>query len=305
MAVVDNTGIEPSTFDDYLAEFIRAARTVFGAEFASDERGIFGQLVGLLSRRLEGADVGLIDAMNAQDIRVAGGVHLDLLLGLAQVLRGVDDDGDPINDTPYRNRGLRMLGYSGNGAQENVEASVYAVDGVTKVRAPSNDTNAAETLLGVSIAAHSLHVVVFGVSITAQDLVDAIYLGKAPGLPTHGTDSGTYTAPASQRGVTTTVNYTLATEIEADVAVNGTVTSAFPSNGQVLIRASILAYFADLTMGDTPTVIGVQSAVYGVVPIGSIALSTTTLMRTGGAAIGTLTLDEIATLADSDLVIGI
>ena len=59
MAVVDNTGIEPSTFDDYLAEFIRAAQTVFGADFASDERGIFGQLVGLLSRRLEGADIGL------------------------------------------------------------------------------------------------------------------------------------------------------------------------------------------------------------------------------------------------------
>ena len=58
-------------------------------------------------------------------------------------------------------------------------------------------------------------------------------------------------------------------------------------------------------MGDTPTVIGIQSAVYAVVPIGSIALSGTTLTRTGGGAIGTLTLDEIATLADSDLVIGI
>ena len=123
--------------------------------------------------------------MNAQDIRVAGGVHLDLLLGLAQVLRGVDDDGDRINDTPYRNRGLRMLGYSGNGAQENVESKVNGLDGVTKSRAISNDDTSAVTILGVSIAANSLHVVAFG-SITAQDLVDAIYLGKAPGLPTDG-----------------------------------------------------------------------------------------------------------------------
>ena len=71
------------------------------------------------------------------------------------------------------------------------------------------------------------------------------------------------------------------------------------------MRASILAYFAALNIGDTPTTIGIQSAVYGVVPIGSIAITTTTLTRTGGAAIGTLTLDDVATLADGDLVIGI
>ena len=302
MAVVDNTGIEPSTFDDYLAEFIRAAQTVFGAEFAADERGIAGQLFGLLSRRLEGADIGLVDAMNAQDIRVAGGVHLDLLLGLAQVLRGVDDDGDAINDTPYRNRGLRMLGYSGNGAIENISAKVAAVEGVSKERVVANDDSSSQSILSVNIDANSVHAIAFGTGITTQDLVDAIYLGKAPGILTDGTSAGTYT---NAEGLTTTINYTLATEIACTSQVNGTVTSAFPSNGQALLRASILAYFAALNIGDTPTTIGIQSAVYGVVPIGSIAITTTTLTRTGGAALGTLTLDDIATLADGDLVIGI
>ena len=302
MATVDNTGIEPSTFDDYLAEFVRAAQTVFGAEFAADERGIAGQFFGLTSRRLESGDLGLVDAMNAQDIRVAGGVHLDLLLGLAQVLRGVDDDGDAINDTPYRNRGLRMLGYSGNGAIENISAKVAAVEGVSKERVVANDDSSSQSILSVNIDANSVHAIAFGTGITTQDLVDAIYLGKAPGILTDGTSNGTYT---NAEGLTTTINYTLATEIACTSQVNGTVTSAFPSNGQALLRASILAYFAALNIGDTPTVIGIQSAVYGVVPIGSIAITTTTLTRTGGAALGTLTLDDIATLADGDLVIGI
>nr|WP_230975708.1 baseplate J/gp47 family protein [Acetobacter garciniae] len=131
---------------------------------------------------------------------------------------------------------------------------VKSVDGVTAAYVADNSTANAETVGGVSLAAHSLYVCVNGG--TDEDVALAILSKKPPGCGYTGTTSVTVTDPNS--AYSTPPSYTVTFTRATDTPIYFTVTlkngTNVPSTAIASVQAAIVAAFAtdtNATIGGT------------------------------------------------------
>ena len=139
-------------------------------------------------------------------------------------------------DSEYLARYFGVLSKNAGTPLDAVTSAVRDLDTVTDVRGVENDTSAPVTVDGVSIAAHSICIVVEGGA--DADIADAIRLKKTGGTGTVG-DEEVDDSPPSEP-----IHFYRGTDVDIEVDVDITILDedVFPSNGLELIKERIYEY---------------------------------------------------------------
>ena len=190
---------------------------------------------------------------------------------------------------------------------DDVAAAVQKVDGVLSVYVNDNDTNGTKSVDGVSLAAHSLYVVVDGG--TDQDVAQAIFSKKSLGCAYTGTTTVTVTGPFN---VPYTVKFNRPTYKPIEMAVTvSSQTSSSVADIQQAVKDALSAW----ANGEIPGVDGLglgvdvspfeaASAITAQIP--DLFVSSVLLDFTGGTpSASTLTIKahEKATLSQANITV--
>lgn len=319
MATITDTGITPTTLEEYITALENIFKSVFGNDFNVDPETPQGQLVGNIAFSLSQSDdahvltAGTLDIFKASNTQLEGlcsllgitkrgasnttvtadfaGVSATLIpagtrarstggdlfalnedatlsgagtvsstmtavesgaieLGVGELTQVVDvvpgwetidnaaegSIGQPSElDMNYRGRYFDQLFKNAVSVLDAILAEVRQVDNVVEAYGAENDTDSAVTIDGVSVAAHSIAIVVDGG--TEEEIKDAIRLKKTGGTGTVGT-----TAVADSPH--TDINYYKVTKIEIEVNVTISIASDYPGNGTELLKQRIYDYIA-------------------------------------------------------------
>lgn len=138
-------------------------------------------------------------------------------------------------DIDYRKKYFSQLFKNAVSVLDSIVAEVRGVENVIEVFGAENDTDAPVVIDGVSVAAHSIAIVVDGG--TEEEVKDAIRLKKTGGTGTIGTT--TVLDPPHQA-----IKFYYVTKIEIEVDVNITVDANYPGNGTELIKQRVFDYVA-------------------------------------------------------------
>lgn len=195
---------------------------------------------------------------------------------------------DVESDTALRRRYFQVLGYNALSSLASLEAAVLAVDGVTHAIARDNPRDAARTVQGIVIPAHSIVVVVAGGTNEAVGL--AIAEAKPAGVPVTG-DTAVNVAPLG--GLTETVRFQRMTNINLQVNLSiRTTQGVFPGDGSTRVAEAVVAYLSDIAPATTPNDQRVRAAAIGAAPGFTIASLTYENADTDTAIPSTLSLSE-------------
>ncbi len=184
-------------------------------------------------------------------------------------------------ETPpqFEARRAASTGLNSMGPLNAVYAATAAVPGVLDVYAVQNNTAVPVTVLGVSVPANSIYVVVLGG--TSAAVAMAIYSRKMPGCGMGGNTTVIVTDPnpAYLPPVPTTpITYEVPTVVDFAVVVTISNSAAVPSNALQLVQGAIVNAFAGLDGGPRAKI---GSVVYGsrfyapVTALGTSFLNTT------------------------------
>lgn len=210
------------------------------------------------------------------------------------------------SDDSLRARRSQQL-YTGVSMVQDVATAVEQVPGVLSVYVNDNDTNGTKTVDGVTLAAHSLYVVVDGG--TDQDVAQAIFSKKSLGCAYTGTTTVTVTGPYN---VPYTVKFNRPTYKPIEVVVTvSSQSSANVADIQQAVKDALSAW----ANGEIPGVDGLglgvdvspfeaASAITAQIP--DLFVTSVALDFTGGTPdTSTLTIKahEKATLAQSDITV--
>lgn len=184
-------------------------------------------------------------------------------------------------DADLRARYRRERALNARGSRDALESAVLAVPGVTAARTTTNTTNAAITVRGESIPAHSVLVHVLG---GADAAVQAAIVGALPlGIP-----------------------YMLVrlTEIPISITISTQANAEFPLNGIEAIKDAVKDYIDDLRLTDGVIVDGLYRPIYSVAGHGLTA-TPTIARKTGSEGVATADLDgnEYLTVALADITV--
>jgi len=136
-------------------------------------------------------------------------------------------------DDDFRTRAYTELQIAQGGTLEAIKARLRNdVDGVTYVAGEQNRT--AVTVSGNLPNSYRLTVV----GGTTQDIVDMIGIAGGAGIATNGSVSGTWTDP---EGEPVTIFFDRVTEVKPFIIVNVTTDANYPTDGDDLIEAALLA----------------------------------------------------------------
>lgn len=133
---------------------------------------------------------------------------------------------------------------------DGVLGAVEAVAGVTRAMGYENNTNATN---GNGVPAHNLAFIVEGGA--QADIVNAIGSKIAPGVPSYGTTSATYTSPS---GSSKSVSYSVATETTISVALTVKQLAGWSSEIETAIQNAIIAYITALPIGGVVSYLGLM-----------------------------------------------
>lgn len=147
--------------------------------------------------------------------------------GVAQVGRNRESDDE------LRVRAATELAIAQGSTLAAIKDEVYKVDGVTYVSVVSNRTAATD---GDGNAPHSYTITVTGG--VDQDIIDAIGLAAAGGIETNGAVSGYWTDDEDNEHL---IRFERATEINPYFIANITKTADYPSDGDDLVSAAMVA----------------------------------------------------------------
>lgn len=127
----------------------------------------------------------------------------------------------------------------------SVKAALLALSTVQQAEVVENDESSNITVQGLVIPPKSLSAIVIGG--TDQEVGTAIGQKKTTGCATNGTSSYVYTDPSTP--VPKTIYFYRATAVPVKISLNITLEPRFPSGGDAMIKANLLAYFAKFTIG--------------------------------------------------------
>lgn len=194
---------------------------------------------------------------------------------------------------------------------EAMVGEVLRVDGVTDAYGYANDTAGAETVSGVTLAAHEVYVAVQGG--TDQLVGDALWRKKPPGSPWYSAADTSVTVQDTSNGYTPPYpTYTVKFERPAATpilfAVTMTDSAQVPADAQTLVRNAIVATFDGADGGDRARIGGTvyASRFYaGIVSLGSWAKLVSIKLGTVTATLDdvTLAINKIPTVAPSDITL--
>jgi len=150
--------------------------------------------------------------------------------------------GNPIeSDAALRRRQTFSVANPSQTVVVGIQGAIASVAGVTRTVVYENPTSTPDAN---GIPAFSMAAVVEGGN--AQDIANAIALRKTPGSPTYGTTSVLVT---DSRGLPSTINFFVLTEVTINIVVNLTV---FPGFSQIIennIINSVVSFINSLPIG--------------------------------------------------------
>ena len=204
------------------------------------------------------------------------------------------------SDDAYRARFGALTARNARGSSDAILAAVLDVEGMVDAIIRANDTDAAVTLQGQSIGAHSVFLVVDGGA--DGDVAAAIARAKSAGTGTSGDVSVDVPHPS---GWTVATRFKRVIDIALTVTIETTFETGFPSDGTGRIIAGVVKWFQGARIGqpiDTNRLLTPITAVPG------HTISTVTVARkeasgTGVTISGDIGLADRLTIAAGDITI--
>jgi uncharacterized phage protein gp47/JayE len=164
----------------------------------------------------------------------------DSVTNLTDAAEGRDEE----SDTELRIRRNDAATKTGTATVTAIRAALLDVEGVDMVEIQANNTQAT---VG-DVPPQHIRVVVNGGS--DGDLAEALFGTVAAGIGYHGSTSYVYTE--EQSGDQFTIKWDRPSEVSVYIIVNLTVDSAYPGDGDALIKGDLVTYFEEnLFLGDT------------------------------------------------------
>lgn len=137
-------------------------------------------------------------------------------------------------DAEFRARRKRSVARDAQALVDAIFAEVRAVLGVLQVKVLENDTNVTD---GNGLPPHSVHAIVVGGA--DADIAKAISLKKTLGIPAFG---GVTEQVIDSQGIPHDISFSRPTEVPIYVEVNLTTFSAYPADGDDLIKQAVVDY---------------------------------------------------------------
>lgn len=187
--------------------------------------------------------------------------------GLTGVENALDAElGDEIeSDAQLRLRRMSSLQKAGAGTLEAIKSDILGLDGVEAALVFENDTLSVDT---AGRPAKSFEVVVLGGD--DDEIAETIWQDKPAGIQTFGTQS---VVIQDSQGFERTIKFSRPTEVPIWVEFDLTITDAFPLSGPAQVEAAVLAYGANLNLGDDVIVLpALISALAGIPGITNVAV---------------------------------
>ena len=260
---LDEKGIHLPTYEERLSELRETYRSIYGSSAEFSEAVPDYQLLSVLAKALDDVSALTLQAYNARNPMYAAGADLDQLLPQYGLVR---EEGE--SDASVRNR---IREYLANGCSDPESAIVRKLKTVPNLRDAKVFTNTTDTTDERGIPPHSIAVV--EQTGRAEDIVQAIFDSKPPGLATYGTttadaaDSEGNTVPVSFSRVTAKFIYVY---LFIDTLEGGDQTAIEES-----IVPALVAYINSLGINSTLYV----TKLYGVAYASNPAIADTYLIR--------------------------
>ena len=203
---------------------------------------------------------------------------------------GIDRETDAV----YRVRQQRSLAVAGGRSLAALRTSIAAVDAVTNVVAVDNRTDAAVTVSGISLDAHSVAIIVHPSTLTdaqKDEIAALIFDGVSAGIKTMGT--GEVRTVTDDAGFGQTVAWDYATGVPTASAITVVLAVGYAlADVEATIQGLVSDYFGALAVGEPARILAVQGLVAGV---DGVTGATVTL--DGGGADIVPDLDELLTIS--------
>lgn len=178
---IDGNGIHMPTYEDRLADLEEAYRNIFGIDAELSESVPDYQLLSVFAKALDDTSALVLQAYNSRNPIYATGEALDLLLPQYGLTRQAGE-----TDASCRVRIRNSLAGRSTGTADALLAAVRSVPNVKDAKLYVNETNSTDAK---GIPAHSIAVVTRGGG--TNNLAQAIFDKKAPGVGSFGTSTGT------------------------------------------------------------------------------------------------------------------
>lgn len=180
---LDEKGIHLPTYEDRLTELSETYRSIYGSSAELSVSLPDYQLLSVLARSLDDVSALTVQAYNSCNPMYASGADLDLLLPQYGLSR---EDGE--SDASVRNRVRQFLSAACSDPEAAIVRRLMTVQYLRSARVFTNPT---DTTDGRGIPPHSIAVV--EQSGNAENIAQAIYDSKPPGLATYGTTTANAT----------------------------------------------------------------------------------------------------------------
>ena len=146
-------------------------------------------------------------------------------------------------DAELRLRFLQAKFQDGSNTYEAIYAAILKLDGVKQVVIYENETDTA--FVSPPVPAHSFYPIVLG-GITTE-IAQAIWNNKPAGILSYGTVT---TGVADSQGILHDISFDRPTDLPIYISLSITVDSTFPTDGEDLIKASLVEYLGTLGIGE-------------------------------------------------------
>ncbi len=226
---IDETGLHMPTYEDRLQDLTEAYRTIFGLQAILDPSMPDYQLLSVFARALDDTSALVLQSYNARNPSYATGHTLDLLLPQYGLTRRPGE-----TDAEVRRRISAGLASKGTSIPDAIYAAIMNCEYVTHANVIINDTDAAMD----GIPAHSIAAVVN--SGRLDDIAQAIYARKPPGISTYGT---TTRAVTDDHGVSHDIHFSRPTRTSVFLQITlKTYTGFDASTVEPLMTDALLDY---------------------------------------------------------------
>ena len=271
---IDASGLHMPTYEDRLAALVESYRAIFGIDSELSESVPDYQLLSVFARSLDDTSALVLDAFHQMNPQYASGQALDLLLPQYGLFRLPGE-----TDASVRSRIVTGLAGNGRTMEENLVAEIKAVPNVQKVALYVNDTDATDAR---GIPSHSLCAVVQAGSL--QNIAEAIFRKKAPGIGTYGT---TTKQVVDENGVSHSIAVCRPSASFITFTIEIKTYDGFDNSLVDTIKQAIISYIGGFEIGQPLIVPSVYGVCYAAAGDQASTFAITDLAATSPASQGT------------------
>jgi hypothetical protein len=205
--------------------------------------------------------------------------QVDIIPNISSVTNAADAElgQDVETDVELRLRIAQSAGATGNGTVPSISAAVTALDFVTTALAVENDTNVTDSR---GISPHHTKVVVYpetAVTEQLEQIAAILWAQKGTGM---GYDGDVVYTISDSQNKPQAIRWSWATDVLIYWDITVTPGADYPSNGDDLVAAAVLAYGNDLDVADDVLPVGAIDRIVSDVPgVDNLAV----LVKAGGA----------------------